>query len=328
MDVVSIPTYDGFQAAATALRMTLRITGRRTVLVSQAISPRKRRRVEAYLADAAQVQPLPCDPATGQVDIGGLRQALNGGVAGVYTESPNALGVVETELAQVAELCHRQGALLVVGTEPAALGYLPSPASAGADILCGDIQALGLGLQFGGNHGGFIAVHDEPAFVFELPTRLFGLAPTTQADEIGFADVAYERTSLARREEGVEWVGTAAALGGITAAVYLSLLGPDGLAELGESVAALTAYAIEQLSQVPGVQVPFAGSPHWREFAVRYPVPPEAVNRMLRADGIFGGVGPEHVPVLSGHTSLLAVTEVHTRADVDLLAGALRRVLA
>jgi glycine dehydrogenase subunit 1 len=328
MDVVSIPTYDGFQAAATALRMSVRLTGRRVVLLPQVLNPRKRARLEAFLDGFAQVEQVPCDPATGTADLDALGQLLDKQVAGVYVETPNAVGAIETQLDAIAHLAHRQGAVLVAGTEPLALGYLTPPARQGADIVCGDLQALGLGLAFGGARGGFIAVHDEPQFVFELPTRLFGLAPTTHADEIGFADVAYERTSLARREEGVEWVGTAAALSGITAAVYLSLLGPDGLAELGEAVAALTAYTMDQLAAIPGVEVPFGAAPHWREFAVRYRAPVATVNRLLRHHGITGGSGPEEVPALGGNASLLAVTEVHSKADIDLLASALRGVMA
>ena len=77
----------------------------------------------------------------------------------------------------------------------------------------------------------------------EMPSRLFGLASTDVPGEYGFGDVAYDRTSFALREEGKEWVGTAAALWGIAAGVYLALMGPQGMAELGETVLARTAYA-------------------------------------------------------------------------------------
>ena len=91
-------------------------------------------------------------------------------------------------------------------------------------------------MQFGGGQAGFIATRDEEKYVMEYPSRLFGITSTRVPGEYGFGDVAYERTSFARREEGKEWVGTAAALWGITAGVYLALMGPQGMVEIGEAI--------------------------------------------------------------------------------------------
>lgn len=329
MDVVNVPNYDGYQAAATSLRMALRMTGRRVVLVAEGVLADKRRKIDSYLDDVAEVVTIPLDRRTGRTDLGALRAALDESVAGVYIETPYATGVLETEVAAIADAAHAAGALLVCGVEPLALGFIASPASAGADILCGDIQALGLGMHFGGANGGFIATHDEEVFVYEFPSRLFGLTPTVEEGELGFTDVAYERTSLAVREAGIEWVGTAAALWGITAGVYLSLLGPEGIGELGETVAANTRYAIEQLASIPGIEVLNPEAPHWREFAVRFPGREAAsIDGMLRERDIFGGaVLTREFPDL-GEVVLIAVTEIHTSADIDRLADALREILA
>ncbi|MGB4137949.1 MAG: aminomethyl-transferring glycine dehydrogenase subunit GcvPA [Microbacterium sp.] len=329
MDVVNVPTYDGHQATATAMRMAVRMTQRSRILVSESVLVEKRRKADSYLADVADLVTLPMDRRTGRVDLAALRGMLDDSVAAVYVETPNAIGVAETELREVAELAHAAGALLVCGVEPLALGHFESPASAGADLLCGDIQSLGLGMHFGGAHGGFIASHDEEAFVYEFPSRLFGLAPTAVAGELGFTDVAYERTSLAMREEGIEWVGTAAALWGITAGVYLSLLGPEGVREVGATIAANTRYAIERLRTVPGVDVVAADSAHWRELAVRIAAHPlDDVLDRLREQGIFGGaVRTEELPDL-GPILLVAVTELHTVSDIDRLANALQEILA
>ncbi|MGO1850806.1 aminomethyl-transferring glycine dehydrogenase subunit GcvPA [Microbacterium sp.] len=329
MDVVNVPNYDGYQAAATSLRMAVRMTGRDVVLVSEAVLADKRRKIDSYLDGAATVLTLPIDRTTGRVDPRSVRDLVTTEVAAVYVETPNALGVVETEISAIAGLAHDAGSLLVCGVEPLALGFLESPAASGADILCGDIQSLGLGMHFGGAHGGFIATHDEEAFVYEFPSRLFGIAPTVKEGELGFTDVAYERTSLAMREEGVEWVGTAAALWGITAGVYLSLHGSHGIAELGDTVAALTRYAITRLGSLSHVEVIGADAPHWREFAVRFEGRSVAdVERGLRERGIFGAV-PLHreLPDL-GEAALFAVTEIHSSTDIDRLADALEEILA
>ncbi|WP_309064623.1 aminomethyl-transferring glycine dehydrogenase subunit GcvPA [Microbacterium sp.] len=328
MDVVNVPNYDGYQAAATSLRMALRMTGRSRVLVTEAMLADKRRKVDSYLAGVAETESVPLDRSTGRTDLAAVREMLDDSTAAIYIETPNAIGVIETEIAEIASLAHERGALLICGVEPLALGFIASPARYGADILCGDIQSLGLGMHFGGAHGGFIATHDEEAFVYEFPSRLFGLAPTSVDGELGFTDVAYERTSLAMREDGIEWVGTAAALWGITAGVYLSLLGPQGLREIGDYVAATTRYAIERLRAVDGVEVVAADAAHWREFGVRFTGRDAAdILADLRGRGIFGGVPlTREFPEL-GQVVLVAVTEMHTAADIDRLALALQEVL-
>jgi glycine cleavage system pyridoxal-binding protein P len=104
------------------------------------------------------------------------------------------------------------------------------------NIACGDIQGLGNHMYFGGSVGGFIASRDEEQFVMEYPSRLFGITKTSVPGEWGFGDVAYSRTSFDGREKGKEFIGTAAALYGISAAVYLSLMGPRGMRKHGKPV--------------------------------------------------------------------------------------------
>jgi glycine dehydrogenase subunit 1 len=216
-----------------------------------------------------------------------------------------------------------------VGVNPLSLGVIRPPADCGADLACGDIQSLGIHLQFGGGHGGFIASRDEPRFVMEFPSRLFGIAPTVVEGEYGFGDVAYERTSFARREEGKEWVGTAAALWGITAGVYLALMGPQGMREIGEGLMQRCRYLMSRVAALPGLRVPFLPTPHFTEFVLAFddPGPTAAdVNRALLGRGIHGGKDLSlEFPTL-GQSLLVCVNEVHTRADLDRLVDALGEV--
>jgi glycine dehydrogenase subunit 1 len=165
----------------------------------------------------------------------------------------------------------------------------------------------------------------------EYPSRLFGIAPTRVPGEYGFGDVAYERTSFAVREEGKEWVGTAAALWGITAGVYLALMGPRGMAEIGEGIMARARYAMGRLAEIEGLQVPLFQAPHFQEFAVNFDATNKSVaeiNGALLARGILGGKDlSAEFPVL-GQSALYCLTEVHTQADIDRLAEALREVVA
>ncbi|MBO0980651.1 aminomethyl-transferring glycine dehydrogenase subunit GcvPA [Microbacterium sp. SD291] len=318
MDVVNVPTYDGYQATATGLTMSGRITGRPRVLVASDVLPAKLAKVADYVRAHLTLEHVPT--IDGTADIAALAAALGDDVAAVWVETPSATGAVEAALQQIADAAHAAGAVLVVGTDPIGYGILTPPSLGGADIVTGDIQSLGLHQWYGGAHGGFIAVHDDPKFIMEMPSRLFGLATTDVPGEYGFGDVAYDRTSFAHREEGKEWVGTAAALWGIAAGVYLSLMGPEGMAELGETLLARTRYAQQALAAVPGVELD-DDAVHLREFTVTLAVPASDVVTALREQGIEPGV------VVDSHRLLVCVTELTSQADIDTLAGALASVI-
>jgi len=199
-----------------------------------------------------------------------------------------------------------------------------------ADIVCGDIQSLGIPMQFGGGHAGFIGTRDEERYVMEYPSRLFGLTPTGVPGEYGFGDVAYERTSFAKREEGTEFVGTASALWGITAGVYLALMGPEGMRELAEGVMQRARYAMVRLNEIDGVSAPLLDAPHFKEFTVGFTGTGKSVAEVHRAlldDRIFGGVDLTSTSPHLGAAALYCVTEQHTKADIDQLVDAVRRVV-
>ncbi|HKT55689.1 MAG TPA: aminomethyl-transferring glycine dehydrogenase subunit GcvPA [Microbacterium sp.] len=320
MDVVNVPTYDGFQATATGLTMAGRMTGRRRVLVASDVLPAKYSKVHDYVRHHIDLELVPT--VDGVADAATVVSRLGDDVAAVWVETPSCTGAVETGVRALADAAHAVGAVVVVGTDPIGYGVLTPPALHGADIVTGDIQSLGLHQWYGGAHGGFIAVHDDPRFVMEMPSRLFGLATTDVEGEYGFGDVAYERTSFALREEGKEWVGTAAALWGIAAGVYLSLMGPQGMAELGELLLARTRYAQQALAAVPGVALG-DGALHLREFTVELTgATASGLVTALRAEGIEPGV-----PV-GTHTLLVCVTDATSQADIDRLASAVARHLS
>ena len=331
MDVVNVPTYDGYQAAATAIRMASRITGRREALVCRAISPAKLSKIRDYCRRSVSIGLVGYDRQTGELDLKDLRSAVSDRTAAVFFENPSYLGTIEGQGDEIARITHRKGAICIVAVDPLSLGVLAPPADYGADIACGDIQPLGMHMQFGGGHAGFMATRDEEQYVLEYPSRLFGIVPTRVPGEFGFGDVAYERTSFARREEGKEWVGTAAALWGITAGVYLALMGPQGMAEIGEGIMLRARYAVQQLAKIPGVKAPALGTSHFQEFVVDLNASGRTVaevNRGLLERGILGGADLSlEFPEL-GQSALYAVSELHTKADIDRLFAALEEVVA
>jgi len=330
MNVVNVPTYDWLQAAATSIRMASRITGRREVLVSRTISSDKLSKIRDYCKPNIRIKLLNYDSQTGQLDLNSLKAETSTKTAAVYFENPSYLGFIEARGNEISKIAHDRGALSIVGVDPISLGILAPPSKYGADIVCGDLQPLGMHMQFGGGHAGFIATRDEEKYVMEYPSRLFGIAPTVVEGEYGFGDVAYKRTSFALREEGKEFVGTAAALWGITAGVYLALVGPQGMREIGESIMQRSRYAILQLSKVRGVECPIFQSTHFKEFVVSFDRTGKTVaeiNKALLRHKIFGGKELKNEFPELGNSALYCVTEVHTKDDIDRLTDALKEVV-
>ena len=330
MDVVNVPTYDWGQAASTSIRMAGRLTGRREMLVSQWISPDRLAVIRNYCRPVMTLRFVRHDPETGQLDIADLERNLTDDAAGLYLENPAYAGFLETQGREVADRLHARNALFLVGVDPISLGVIAPPSRYGADIVCGDIQGLGMHLSYGGGLAGFIATHDDPRFVMEYPSRLFGITRTRVPGEYGFGDVAYERTSFDGREKGKEFVGTHAALWGITAAVYLSLMGPHGMRELGQVILQRSRYLMLRLSELPGVRAPLFQGPHFKEFVVNFSgtgKTVDAINAGLRTRGIFGGHDLSQEFPDWGESALYCVTETHSREDLDMLVGALSEVL-
>ena len=186
-------------------------------------------------------------------------------------------------------------------------------------------------MQYGAGQAGFIATRDEEEYVMEFPSRLFGIIPTIVPGEYGFGDAAFERLSWAVREDGKEFVGTSTALWGITASVYLALMGPQGMREIGESIMLRSHYAMQKLSDLKGVSCPVFESSNFKEFIVNFDASGKSVkdiNQQLLSRRIYGGLDlSDQFPEL-GNSALFCVTEIHMKEDIDRLIQNLEEVLA
>jgi glycine dehydrogenase subunit 1 len=330
MDVVNVPTYDWLQAAATSIRMAGRITGRNQALVSDTISPDRVSAIHNYCRGQVTITSVSHCSETGRLDLEDLEAKLSEDVACVYFENPSFFGCIDDQGQAISDRAHHAGALSVVGADPISLGILKPPSQYGADIVCGDIQPLGVRMQFGGGQAGFIATRDEERFVMEYPSRLFGIESTSEPGEYGFGDVTYERTSFADREHSKEFVGTATALWGITAGVYLALAGPRGMREVGQTILQNSLYARRKITALDGIEPRFPGGHFFKEFVVDFGPSGRSVqtiNASLLEQGIFGGLDlSESFPEL-GSAALFSVTEVHKKEDIDHLVETLATAL-
>jgi glycine dehydrogenase subunit 1 len=225
---------------------------------------------------------------------------------------------------------HGKGALFVVGVDPISLGVLAPPAQYGADIVSGEVQPLGVHMQYGGGLGGFVATRHDPKWLAEIPSLLTSVMRTEDGSGLGYGWANWVETSWVKRETSRDFTGTTTGLWTIAAAVYLSLMGPTGMREVGEAIIAKAAYAAARLGQIEGVRAPALAAPVFKEFTVDFNSTGKtvaAVNDALLERGIFGGKDlSADFPEL-GECALFCVSEVHAQADLDRLATALAEVV-
>ncbi len=329
MDMVGFPVYDWATASGDAIRMAVTVTNRHEILVPKIIDPDKLSVIRAC-EPLASIKQIDSSPDTGQLDIKDLKEKISSKTAGVYIENPAYLGFIEGGCEEVGEIAHDHGALFIVGVEPLSLGLLTPPGEYGADIVCGEGQPLGMHMYFGGALLGFLACRDDERFVSATGNRWISLTTTEREGRYGFTFVLPERTMYAAREKAITFTGTTTALWAITAAVYMSLLGPHGIREIAEVIMQKSHYAMKQISEINGIRTPIFKFPHFKEFTVNFDKTRKtvhSVNKALLEYGIQGGKDISREFPELGSSALYCVTEVHTKEDVDRLVNALESVV-
>ena len=333
VDVANGFLYDGMQAAATALRMACRITGRREILIPGTVSRDTRLVLANYMAgiQAPQyhIRRVGFHAANGLMDLDDLRSKISNRTAAVFVENPSYLGFIESQAEEIGRLARHHGAEFVVSTDPISLGVMAPPAQYGATITCGDYHPLGLHMQCGGGQSGFIGTSGDMKYVMEYKDKMYGLTPTSEPGEVGFANILFERTSFGSREKAREFTGTSNALWAITAGAYLALMGPQGMAEVGRTIMQKAQYAADKIARIKGVRLGFV-SPFFKEFVVNFDgtgKPVADINRALLDHGIFGGKDISAEFGMLGQCALYCVTETVSQASIDRLDDALRQIL-
>ena len=329
MDVMSCPLYDGGQAAASSVRMAARITGRSQVVIPSTMSPDVRLVLQNYCMPDIAIVEVGFDRGTGLLDLADLSAKVTSDTAAVLIENPSYLGFLESQAAEVGEVARAGGAEFVVYTDPISLGVMAPPAQYGATIACGDFQPLGMHMQAGGGQGGFIATGSDMRYVSEFKDLMFGITETVREGEYGFGEVLFERTSYGSREKGNEYTGTTTGLWAITAAVYLSLMGPKGMRETGQTIMQMSQYAARRIGALNGVELGI-GTPFFKEFVVNFDGTGSTVKKIndgLLERKIFGGKDLSGEFPDYGQSALYCVTETKTKDDVDALVGALEEVI-
>ena len=316
LEVSNASLYDGATALGEAVNLARSAPGRDRVLISSAVDPRYVETLRTYGRGAGY------EPEVFAVEDGcGGHPDVGPDVAAVVVQHPNRFGILEPAR-ELFGTAHAGGARAIQVFDPLSLGILAPPGELRADIAVAEGQVLGNHLSFGGPYLGIIATRLDD--VRRLPGRIVG--ETVDVDgRVGYVLTLQAREQHIRRERATSNICTNQTLMAIAATVYLSWLGPQGLAELGRQCAAKASYAAGRLTEIPGVDLLFPGAPFFKEFALRLPGPAEEVRDALIQRGFLAGVP---LPDADGRGLLVAVTERRTKAQIDALAGAMRAVLA
>jgi glycine dehydrogenase subunit 1 len=329
MDVANASMYDGSTALTEAVFMARRITRRGKTLISSGVHPHYIRATETlcrFTGDklVTGVPTVRRSPPTD--DFADLIAGIDSETSAVVVQNPDVFGHV-ADLTELAAAVHAGGALLiVVVTEVVSLGLLRSPGEMGADIVVGEGQSLGVGLQFGGPHLGLFACNAR--HVRQMPGRLCG--ETVDADgRRGFVLTLSTREQHIRREKATSNICTNSGLMSLAFTIHMTLLGEKGLRQLAELNHARASIVADRLATVPGVRL--LTEHFFNEFALELPVPARTAVRDMAEMGVLGGVSAARLyPGEPGMDKVLlvAVTETVSASDIDALVRALTEVVS
>lgn len=309
MDVANASMYDGATALAEAVLMAMNITDREQVVIAGRLNPCTESVLKTYLEASGHgaIVQNSLDNGTGSVD--GLRSLVGERTAAVVVQQPNFYGCLE-DVENAGAAARECGALFIVSADPVTLGMLEAPGNYGADIAVGEGQPLGSRQNFGGPYLGIFTVRQ--AHVRKIPGRLVGMTSDRDGND-GFILTLQTREQHIRREKATSNICTNQALCALQAAVYLSLLGKQGIREVAGQCTVKAHYLADRIAALPGYALKFT-APFFREFVVETPLPASEVVGAMLDKGIFAGYDLSAV----GESGLLvSVTEKRTRAELD-----------
>ena len=324
-EVANASMYDGSTAMWEAILMAHRITRRNRTLISSGVHPHyvSVAKTMAKFSEDALETALP--ELTSLTDSELLISKISGETSAVVVQYPDILGRI-TDLAPIAEAAHAVGALLiVVVTEPVALGLIKSPGEMGADIVVGEGQSIGVGLQFGGPYVGLFACREK--HVRQMPGRLAGETVDAEGKR-GFVLTLSTREQHIRREKATSNICTSSVLCALAFTAHLTLLGERGLRELASLNHARACETAERLSAIPGVSL--VNESFFNEFTLVLPIEARPAVHAMVERGVLGGVSlgrlyPGAQALQNG--LVLAATETATSDDIAMLEAALKEVV-
>jgi glycine dehydrogenase subunit 1 len=323
MEVANASMYDGSTACAEAVLMACRITRRNKAVLSGNLHPHYAAATHT-LAKYMDIDTVSQGAKPGSLDD--IAASITEDTACVVVQNPDVFGKVH-DLTPLAEAAHAKGALLIaVFTEVVSLGLMKSPGAMGADIVVGEGQSLGVGLQFGGPYVGLFACRGDRNFIRNMPGRLAG--ETVDADgRRGFVLTLSTREQHIRRDKATSNICTNSGLMALAWTIHCTLLGQDGISKLARLNHERACELADRLSALPGVEL--VTDAFFNEFTLRLPKDAAGVVEALVDKGVLGGVPASRLYPGKGLDDLLlvAATETNTDEDLDAFEAALKEVL-
>ncbi len=323
MDIANASLYDGASGAAEAVLMAHRLKGKPKVLVPQTLHPQYKKVIKTYVKNLGiEIEEIKY-AESGEVDFDDLKEKLDDRTSAVVIQSPNFMGVVE-DIEKISEMTHSSDALsIVVIAEAASLGILEAPGNLGADIVTGEGQSFGIPLSFGGPYLGFMSCSKE--FIRQFPGRISGETKDIDGKR-GFVLTLSTREQHIRRERATSNICTNQALCALRATIFLETLGKEGLRELGLRNIQKANYALENITQIKGIERKFSGSV-FNEFVVSFSGDLKKIEHALRKKSVLPGLHiGEFYPELED-SLLVCVTDIHRKEDIDFLVSCLEEAM-
>jgi len=323
-EVANASMYDGSTACWEAIGMARRITRRKKAIISSGLHPHYVsvcKTMARFTGDELDTAEPTLEAAT---DADRLIAAIDDQTSCVAVQYPDILGRI-TDLTPIAEAAQARGALLVaVVTEPVALGLIKSPGEMGADIVVGEGQSIGVGLQFGGPYVGLFATREK--YVRQMPGRLAGETVDAEGKR-GFVLTLSTREQHIRREKATSNICTNSGLCALAWSIHMTLLGEKGLKQLAQLNHARACEVAERLSAIPGVRL--VNDSFFNEFTLELPVEARPAVHAMVEKGVLGGVSLGRLYPGVGALKnglVIAVTETVSDEDIDALEAALGEV--
>lgn len=322
MEAANASLYDGGTALYEAMMMALRITGRNKIIIDDSVNPIYRVMVQSYTRNLnIELGETHC--TAGMANRNEIMSLLDEDTSAVILQNPNFFGCID-DFSEIAEAAHKKGVLLIVSCYPISLGILKTPGEMGADIVTGEGQSLGLPMSFGGPYLGFMATKKK--YVRKMPGRIIGKTTDTKGRE-GYVLTLQTREQHIRRDKATSNICSNEALCALTASVYLSLLGKEGLKETAQLCADKTAYAYQRITSIPAIKPRFKRRWFFNEFVIDLPTDAADVIGSLIEKGFAAGFPLSRYYKNMENSMLIAVTEKRTKQEIDMLAEALEAVL-
>ena len=313
MDVSNASVYDGATAAAEAAAMC-RDRKRSVTLVSATTNPEVINTIRTYCYGTGHEMKI-VPAKDGKTDMAALKEMLAADTASFYVQQPNFFGQFE-EAEELGKIVHEAGAMYVMGCNPIALAIMKTPAECGADVAVGEAQPLGMPLSYGGPYLGFMATTNK--YMRKLPGRIVGQTVDGEGRR-AFCLALQAREQHIRREKASSNICSNQALCALTAGVYVSAMGPEGMTQAAKQSMAKAHYLASELCKIPGVTMKFTGE-YFHEFVTEMPKADEVLKALENAD-ILGGLQIEE-------GVLWCCTEKVTKANLDRAVAIVKEVCA